>query len=536
MRKTKEVKKTVDKRLKEEAQVKETMRCPFCGNEFMIKDLVFAISSDSAEVEIDHIYRDFMEEQFLPTGKNLNRRLLFMHQWDESNVRAKDVGGIPLIVEGEFFMPEKKSLSSFDLGFDDPLDDASSFGFSEPSQKAPSKKKSITTESVYRLCPQCHCELPDGLGSYREIVIGMYGGTRSGKTTYMSVAATYMCDHMGSMGLGDTAVIEESRVALRELYNASVSAQGAPPTQKGKRCFPIGLFVTPSNNDYKPFFLFFQDIPGEAAVVGDDTLVHHPFTQANAFLGIVDINMFVRTREKESIAFLESSIDKLEKKPTPPFFASNQNVKEDLLKEIEQLGQSGCLESVIKRLEEKANQVDFSETSNAAKELRNEMERLGLSICSKTRKEIFSNPMFAKHMKNLQSVQLVLSKIDRWKTAALEEQKELIYCSELLHDHTHQHEQAIDALHLKYVDKQIRSIIRLFPNADITTTDGNKSMLEWLVDILGGSKHNYHQAYTGVSSVPGISDGIAAIDQSENILDPIFNICRWEGLLPVKQK
>lgn len=513
------------KRMEQQAPVYpakiETLVCPFCGGDFKVEELVFAIKTDATEVAPDQRYRNFLEKEFLPTGKMSERRMKFMNGWRASDVEKWDehAPGIPLITKGLFYAPvnEDKAVDMIGVG----LDDLGLFGdaMDEPGMMvsvAPKEDKGEEARSEYRLCPRCHSELPEGLGAYREIVIGLYGGKRSGKTTFMSVAATYLLECLDSFGLGHAMIMEESREVLEQLYRKACDSKGTDPTVTGKPSFPIGMTIMPNDRNYPPFFLIFQDSPGEAAEDDHVALIKHPFVKATAFLGIIDVNMFVLTPEGKALREARESLQMLE---------------EELRMLSSLKAKAGGDADLIAKLD-----VERKEKEAQLFRAKQESGSLGLSICTTQYGDIFGAPKFASFMNRLRSVQLVLTKMDRWMEAHAAEQKELIYCSELIRDHTQAHRKAIDARHLEFADAQIRSLLRLYPEAGLTDDDGG-TIIDWAAKLL--KMEHGHKAFTGISSKPNLNENIDGnkfmYKESMNILDPILNICRWEKLLPVKE-
>lgn len=468
------------KKPKEPVQPKEkpkTIVCPFCKGEFTDGEFLFALE-DKVNGERDEIYENFIRENYQTGQLDANKRRLFALKKDNNKVISCEAdSGLPMIVQADFYrLPPRSS--------EEMLEEQSN----EPVQKS--------KNSTHRLCPNCHCELPSGTGNYKEIRIGMYGGPRSGKTTYMCIAAYALRDLLPRLGLGTVVVASESRPVLEHLNKQATSRGGANATATDKPPFPIIMTVTPMDKKYLPFNLIFQDIPGEAATPNNVTLVNHPFTSSDAFIGVVDINMFMMTQEKAELISCQTKL-------------AEQQSEEDK-----------------RSIEERLEQIKHK-------------------VCSARFQEIYGNVSnFGVLMKKLHSVQLVLTKMDRWidlldsddgnSLLADGNVANLKNCGEVISDKTEEHKGAIDESHLDLLNRQLHSLLP----SDVKAKDGN-TMLEWLVGDMKSYLDIQHWALAAVASRrengAHFEGNMQAYQDSINILDPIFNVLRWEKMLPVKE-
>lgn len=148
-----------------------------------------------------------------------------------------------------------------------------------------------------RICPYCHCTVPRGLGQLPAYRVSMLGGTSSGKTTYMLLAAQQMTTlYPGGnvlnnvLGLANGALIGESEAYFRKIHDLYMAGrlQGTPIAEYiPKPVFPLVFLITPIEGK-EPFFLTLQDYPGEGMVKGNH-LINSPNTlAANGVILLVD--------------------------------------------------------------------------------------------------------------------------------------------------------------------------------------------------------------------------------------------------------
>lgn len=482
------------------------MTCPFCAKSFAPEELVFAIEGETgANAKPDQVYQDFVNKNFLPSGKNLIKKWLFAENWSMDDVVVWEDGdpqkGVPLYIQSRFTWPSQKVV-----GEDNTIDD---LGLDEAIQD---EDEGLEATSTARLCPYCHCQLPEGTGVNRVIRIGLYGGKRSGKTTYMTIAAVALENRFNHLALGEAKVVSECKDVKDYLYQQARNYEGCQPTVKGKPSFPMVLTIRPNDQSYDPFFLVFQDIPGEIAEGGRTTLINHPFTKSHAFLGIVDINMFIETNERAEMRHLRNNI--------------NQLMREKDKWKVQ-------LENAQNSESKKNIEAEIQKVDTEISEINVRMNMLENLICTARREEVFGNMPFGPMMKDLRSVQIMLTKIDMW-LATSQVSDELGDCSEIAHDHTEDHSLGISAKHLEYTDAQVRGILP----EEMKAMDGS-SMIEWAAGKLAMAQNNVPMAYTAVTSRLNLDQGLTGSDDaykdSMNILDPILNVCMWEHVLPVKR-
>ena len=286
----------------------QTCRCLFCGNTFPVRDIVFAKNepNGSSSSLVDKKFEKAMGEYKLIDGDvavEIPLRRFFT--WEEKDVQSTEPGpngtAIPLTVLGHITKEQvqgtkRKSILAIDEDVPEP-------GESE-------KETEITLISTVRLCPHCHMTLPEGFASEEIRRIGLLGGSRCGKTTYMVVACKYMENYLGllsgGLDLGTVTFLPECDKYLKKLYDSQRRAAGAAATVidagviKEKPVFPIIAHVVPTNRDFKPFYVIIQDIPGEYMSTDNlDKLINSAIPQSTDLISLVDINSLAWTRMQD---------------------------------------------------------------------------------------------------------------------------------------------------------------------------------------------------------------------------------------------
>ncbi len=288
--------------------------CLFCGKKFKESEIVFARTLRTP----DEMYRDRIfaaklgEYQAMDAldadgnrvglTKNVFRRII---QKDGCQVIAREPNGLPLQVVGTLEKAQEETTSMGDgLGFSDQFFDTDDSAF---------KEEDTTVKSSERICPHCHFTLPEGFSTDKVVRVGLLGGSRSGKTTYMAVVTEYLKNKMGRFGSGlelaDIKLLPECQRYQEALYIKQQPAKGAESTPivgdiKDQMILPMIMHVTPVNENYKPFFLILQDIPGEyLQPETEHFLIQSKIPKPNVLIMLVDINHFIRTEQQERKEF-----------------------------------------------------------------------------------------------------------------------------------------------------------------------------------------------------------------------------------------
>ena len=479
------------------------LECPFCGEKFPVNKLVFAL--ETSEAEIDQKRLNYYNEHYLPICTPLHHRLICTNWTNEDADRFETVRingtnmQVPTGITARFHAIADENSTEFD---------------GEHEETGLAQDTSLPRmHSTHRLCPHCHSILSPGCCTGKRIVIGLYGGKRSGKTTYMTMVSHVMERCWRGMGYGSVTVAQESKNELDILLQDALGVAGMTPTAVAYSCFPIVLLVEPAKAPAEPFMIILQDIPGELARNGDTRLVNRPeFLRVDAFMGIADINMITRnTPERKRLTANEAQLKNLDVQ----IYKANQklNFKQPDL-DIEGIQQQ------IHMWEEERERIQDA------------IDELTGRICTMEQGEVFEGLSFVELLKNVESVQIVLTKIDRLLADA-DGKKMLDAKTRINTDHREDHKGAINVQHLTYVDRQIKDLL---PDE---CKNGNETILDWLAsDFQRTVNRPLRKAYCAVASVRATDEataGNAAAWQScINILDPILNICRWKNLLPVR--
>ena len=481
--------------------LKKKTDCIYCGKEFSLYEVLFVCEADADDIDvekIDEVNRKFMQE-FTYKGDARKYRICKAEDWIEyARKNWKDfeyaISEQKFVVDDSVFSIEEQVVASNEL------EDITGLDEERPAQR------DIISNSTAVLCPHCHCRLPDYFDRYKKIRIGLYGGKRSGKTAFM-VTSTYM---MQQGFAGATAAVQgESKKPYDILLEQARDTEGLKSTPNGK-VFPIIVLVTPGNNtDRQPFFLVLQDIPGEYTQEENLHLLstNNTFLNQCAFLAMVDINIFVLTKYRRQLYNNTNQIN-----------ANKREINE--------------LENEIAKLEEEEKIGELNKKVTELQERINQMERKNREIEEKIHHQSFDRTYgdlrFSSLMKDINSVQIVFTKVDQWIESVDEEPERKAFFNELFRMNTENlpwtNNGAIDSEILRRSKKNIQQYFEShrmdgIPTNPMGTLLGNfrKAEIEY-------------NAYCAIACPPGVNMG----NDSKNVLDPILNICVWEDLLPSK--
>ncbi len=284
-------------------------RCLFCGKSFKAKDIVFAQNEPNATNSnlVDKVFEDAIREYKLVEGDMaVETPFRRFFTWTEEDIESTEMGPdghpIPLTVRGH--MLEDRKQRGKKRGFLAMMDD-------EEENDQPEEQKETVLISTIRLCPHCHMTLPSGFSTEKIRRIGLVGGSRCGKTTYMLVACKYMENNLnqfsGGLNLGEVVFLPECQKYLDQMYEYQKNKkEGTPATDaddgiKEKPVFPIIAHITPISKEYSPFFIIFQDIPGEfMRPENQDKLINSAIPQSTDLISLVDINSLTWTRMQDN--------------------------------------------------------------------------------------------------------------------------------------------------------------------------------------------------------------------------------------------
>ena len=288
--------------------------CLFCKKKFKANEIEFAMTLNYpdpaySDVKFNEQLSQYQQMRYRDekTGKTygltaISRRMFDRKKWE---VIAKEDNGLPLIIRGPLEKGETEHVAADDgLSFDD---DNLSNGFN-------AENSDEVFQSDERLCPHCHFTLPEGFDDEKVIQIGLLGGSRSGKTTYMAVVTEYLQKKLGTLNSGlELARVEllpESQKYQEALYASQRSPSGAGATPivgdiKDQMVMPIVIHIKPDESQqFKPFFVIFQDIPGEYLQPKNKKfLINSNIPKSNHLILLVDINHFIKTEQKKSEEF-----------------------------------------------------------------------------------------------------------------------------------------------------------------------------------------------------------------------------------------
>lgn len=161
--------------------------------------------------------------------------------------------------------------------------------------------KNIELTLTEKVCPHCHCVLPENFGELETYRVAMLGGTRSGKTTYMVAAANLLKQQNGlPSGVINSCTISKESARYFDFlikcmeYNKLAATVLADQTVI-RFVFPIVMNVTTVDDtgSEREFILIVNDIPGEA-MENKTFLMNYPgLCLADAAIMLMDPMQFV---------------------------------------------------------------------------------------------------------------------------------------------------------------------------------------------------------------------------------------------------
>ena len=300
-------KKTETAAKKTERTAKNTERtysCLFCKRKFNKDQIVFGVTLKTPDPAYsDDIFnqqlRVYQHKSFSDdNGEEYGLRPISRRMVDYKSYKGKIIkheeNGLPLVVEGLLEKKEQKT-------------DGLSYGENEDAQNMSDIDDEIIL-SDERLCPYCHFTLPRGFADEQVYQIGLIGGSRSGKSTYMAVVTEYLREKMGrlnsGLNLAQVELLPECQKYQEALYHSQRKPLGAEADAianeiKDQMIMPIILHIKPLDESYKPFFIVFQDIPGEYLLPENRKhLINSNIPQSNHIILLVDINHFIKTEQQ----------------------------------------------------------------------------------------------------------------------------------------------------------------------------------------------------------------------------------------------
>ena len=304
-------KKKVEETVVQEKEPEYT--CLFCGQKFKASEILFGWTLKNPDPEFrDNVFNSqlrkyqemyYVDEKGVAHGlMEISRRMI---QKDTCEVIKREPNGLPVLVRGYLEKSKKEQTATGD-----------SFGFFDMGSMGNDNdidEEEVQIVSSERLCPRCHFTLPEGFATDKVIQVGLLGGSRSGKTTYMAVVTEYLQKKMGMLNSGlemaQVELLPECQKYQEALYLGQKKPIGATATTGtgftfDKRVMPIVLRIKPVNTAFKPFFLVLQDIPGEYLLQkNSNLLLSSSIPKSTDLIMLVDINHFIRTAQQDGDEF-----------------------------------------------------------------------------------------------------------------------------------------------------------------------------------------------------------------------------------------
>lgn len=289
-------------------KVEKKYTCLFCKQSFAKDEIIFGLTLKTPDPAYNddtfnqqlakYQHKSYTDEKGIHGLHPISRRMIDLKS-EKTEVVSCEKNGLPLIVKGPLINFEQKMEIE---------DDGLSFSGNENSHDLDAVEEEIvrTTE---RLCPHCHFTLPKGFADEKVIQIGLVGGSRTGKTTYMAVVTEYLQKKMhnlnSGLGLAKVELLPECKQYQEALYYSQRNPLGAEADAivgeiRDQMIMPIIMRIVPEQKEYKPFFIVFQDIPGEYLLPENrHFLINSNIPQSNHIIFLVDINHFIKTEQQE---------------------------------------------------------------------------------------------------------------------------------------------------------------------------------------------------------------------------------------------
>ena len=270
--------------------------CLFCGKSFPVREITFAkdIRMGAADQKDEEFEKAIKGYKLFNGDVAVEIPYRQFFDWKEENVdTCEEVGdGLYIPASVRVSMPKAKPHRAANGLMNNKK---------AAEEQTETEEDSDTVIITTRLCPKCHMTLPKGFASERIRRVGLIGGSRCGKTTYMVVAAKYIKDVFGlageGMNLGTVEYVPESKKYLDRLYgeHLTMAGEGGTPAENSglmdPPVFPIAVHIRPTNHAYAPFYLVFQDIPGEYLLPEfEPELLNSAIPLSTDLISLVDIN------------------------------------------------------------------------------------------------------------------------------------------------------------------------------------------------------------------------------------------------------
>lgn len=259
--------------------------CLFCGNEITPDTILFTYKSYDGPAYEDRVRSSFLESCSTgfssAVGQTDNGKVYFkaLYFRPSSAYRIeKDLSGMPINMQG---VPLSDGLTPSQLLGGDAA--------SSETKVTDNSLKNLTC----RVCPHCHCELPQNFGLLPIISVAMIGGKSAGKTAYLLALTQRLKKDLSDRGLGSASLVGESEEYFKILEDGLLRDQGRTTgTPLGKKLFPFVFEYTslrePENNCYVCIY----DMAGESTKEVDILGEQMGLRRSNTVLLMLDANQF----------------------------------------------------------------------------------------------------------------------------------------------------------------------------------------------------------------------------------------------------
>lgn len=294
--------------------------CLFCGKTFTEREVLFANEITSAmSTAPDGTLREYYS-RFTSAPTMIPTQLLY--HWTDlppENVTFSEGESIPSTIyihcrSGKLPKVDSQKSTS-DNGTDALFQSLANRGNVKPAEPTGAQKDSDQLLQVLfrsidenlhmwidkRICPRCHCSVPRDIEHLKVYRIAMFGGSSSGKTSYMLLAARQMTSiaKMNTLGtalnLAEGELLPECQEYFQQQYpryiNGSLGAT-VMDDASNKPVFPLIMRISPKNGRAS-FFLIMQDFPGEGMLKSRFMINYQGVMQADGAVLLVDPSQLV---------------------------------------------------------------------------------------------------------------------------------------------------------------------------------------------------------------------------------------------------
>lgn len=289
--------------------------CLYCGKKIGPDDVLFV---DETNTVYDDPIRKKIQEDcgMIEAGETIKYHRLY-HRVKAENVKRRDVNGFPFTIcarpcdglTADELVQEHHSAdaSAQEIAAEpENTTKSSSFGsqaystsgvsaFNQSADASdtdkPSSKEVVTLST--RVCPHCHCNLPQDFGLLPVHSVQIVGGRASGKTAFLICLHQQLNRQLSMNELGTATLLDESELYLRPKVEYYEEYAEPKPTKAKWKIFPLVYRITTKaygDKKRKEAFVSFHDVAGEGMTSGDYLHNLAGLSRSHNLLYIIDPN------------------------------------------------------------------------------------------------------------------------------------------------------------------------------------------------------------------------------------------------------